>query len=66
MLAINLALLMKFNLRDMVFVISSQFVPVPVTSHSIGTEKVMYFFIILCKKVNCPSNFSISTFMIKS
>ena len=49
----------------MVFVISSQFLPILLTSFSIGTEKVMFFTVFSPKKENCSSGSSASSSMIK-
>ena len=45
----------------MVFVISSLFLQILVTSLSIRTEKGMYFLVLLAKQVNCPSVSSASS-----
>ena len=49
----------------MVFVVFSPFLPIPLTSFSIRTGKVMYFSVLSSKQVSCPSNSSASSFMIK-
>ena len=41
----------------MVFKISSPFLPIFVTSFSIGTEKFIYFSLFSHKQVNCPLNY---------
>ena len=70
-LAINLTLNLahsssvNFKLQYMVFVISSQFLPILLTSFSIGTEKVMFFTVFSPKKENCSSGSSASSSMIK-
>ena len=49
----------------MVFVISSPFLLILVTSFSIGTKKVIHFSISSPKQINFPSNPSASSFMMK-
>ena len=48
----------------MFFVILFPFLSVPVTSFSIGTEKVIYFLAFSPKEVNCFSSSSANYFMI--
>ena len=48
----------------MFFVILFPFLSVPVTSFSIGTEKVIYFLAFSPKQVNCFSSSSANYFMI--
>ena len=48
----------------MVFVNSFPFLSILVTCFSIGTEKV-FFAVFFPKQVNCPSNYSASSIMIK-
>ena len=43
----------------------SQFVSILVTSSSIGTVKLMYFLAFFPKQINCFSNSSADSFMIK-
>ena len=45
--------------------ISSQSLPILLNSFSFGTEKIMYFSVFSPKQVNCPSNSSASSNMIK-
>ena len=49
----------------MAFVISSPFLSVHLTSFCIGTEDVMYFAVFSLKQVNCFSNSSANSFMVK-
>ena len=49
----------------MVFVISSQFLPVLAISFSIGTENSVYSSVFSPKQVNCPSIFSATFFIMK-
>ena len=49
----------------MAFVIYSSFLPILLTSLSIGTEKVMRFSVFSPKQVNCLLNSSASSVMIK-
>ena len=53
------------NLQDIVFMISFQFLSILVTSFSVGAEMIMYFLVFTPKQVNCPSNSSANSFMIK-
>ena len=48
----------------MVFVISSPFLSILVTSFCIGTEKIVYFSVFSNKQENYFSNSSANTFMI--
>ena len=49
----------------MYFVIPSPFLSTLGHSFSIGTEKVMYFLVFSLNQVNCFSNSSANSFMIK-
>ena len=53
------------NQKDIFFVNSSPFLSILVTSFSIETIKVMYFSVFSPKQVNCFSNSSANSFMIK-
>ena len=46
-------------------VVSAPFLPIFVTCFSIGTEKFMYFSVFSFKQLNCTSNSSASSLMIK-
>ena len=48
-----------------IFFVTSQFLSVLVTSFSIGTVNVIYFSVFSLKQVNCFSNSSANSFMIK-
>ena len=64
-LAMNLSLSINYNLKDMGFVISSQFLSILANSFCTGTQKLMYFSVFSSEKLNCYSNFSSSSFIIK-
>ena len=63
-LAINLALSINCNMKDIFFVISSPFLSILVTTFSNGTVKVMYFSVFSPRQVNCFLSFSANSFMI--
>ena len=50
-LTINLELSLNCNVQDIFFVFSSPFLPIPVTSFSIGTVKIMYLSLFSPKQV---------------
>ena len=62
---INHALSIKYNVQHILFSISSPFLPILVTSTSIGTVKVIYFLLFSLKQVNRFLNPSANSFMIK-
>ena len=64
-LAMNLSLSINYNLKDMGFVISSQFLSILANSFCTGTQKLMYFSVFSPEKLNCYLNFSSSSFIIK-
>ena len=64
-LAINLVLLINYNMYDTVFVISYSFLTILVTSFSIGAVKVIYFSVFFPKQVNCFLKSYANSFMIK-
>ena len=65
-LAINLALSINCNMYNMFFVISSPFLSFLVTSFSVGTIKIIYYFSMFStKQVNCLLNSSANLFMMK-
>ena len=63
-LAINLALSINWNEKDVAFVNSCNLSSILVTSLSIGTTKVMHFSVFYPNQVNFPLNSSTNTFMI--
>ena len=53
------------NLQNIFFITSSAFVSILVISFCIGTDKVMHFSVFFPKQVNCFSNSSTNSFIIK-